>query len=75
MSDDELWHKDSQAFGWEMPAAAWWKRLPIIRHFRAAYATMQVRRHNLFWIAAGKIPSGYDNWVVYGIARGFERTP
>jgi len=73
MTDDEQWEKDSRDFGWEMPRAAWWKRLPVIRRFRAAFAAAHVNQHNAFWTSLGSIPSGYDRWVVYGIATGKER--
>jgi hypothetical protein len=73
MSDLEYWFEDKQLNGWEMPAATWWKRLPVIRHIRAIYYRSKVVRHNAFWISVGKIPTGYDSWVVYGIARGMER--
>ena len=73
MSDMEYWLDDKQRNGWEMPSASWWKRLPIIRHIRAAYYRFQVDRHNSFYRALGKIPTGYDSWVIYGIAKGMER--
>ena len=73
MSDLELWMKDKREFGWEMPAAPVWKRLPIIRHVRAAYYRHQVNKHNAFWMTLGKIPTGYDSWVIYGIAKGLDR--
>jgi hypothetical protein len=73
MTDREYWELDGKAYGWIMPQAAWWKRLPVIRHIRCAYLAGQVRRHNAFWTGAGKIPTGYDNWVLYGIRIGKER--
>lgn len=73
MTDFELWEQDGKEFGWEMPYAPWWKRLPVIRHIRAIYHRVQVDRHNQFWIGMGKIPTGYDSWVLYGIARGMEK--
>ena len=73
MNDLELWMKDKREFGWEMPSAPRWKRLPIIRHIRASYHGRQVARHNAFWRSLGKIPTGYDSWVIYGIAKGLER--
>jgi hypothetical protein len=74
MADDELWLEDMRENGWMMPYAPWWKRLPVIRHFRAAMHRVRVEQHNAFWTAAGRIPTGYDSWVLYGIARGYERT-
>jgi len=73
MSDMDLWFEDKRANGWEMPSASWWKRLPIIRHIRAAYHRVRLERHNTFYLSVGMIPSGYDNWVIYGIAKGMER--
>ena len=73
MTDLEAWEKDAQDFGWQMPAAPRWKRLPVIRHIRASYHGWQVARHNAFWQSLGKIPTGYDSWVIYGIAKGKER--
>ena len=68
MSDLEKWLEDGEKFGWEMPRAVWWKRLPVIRHVRAAYLSARVEFHNDFWLSAGLIPTGYDNWVLWGIA-------
>lgn len=72
-SSAQAWFEDKDANGWEMPAAAAWKRWPIIRYIRATYHAMKVRRHNRAVRAIGMIPSGYDGWVVYGIATGRER--
>jgi hypothetical protein len=69
----DYWLEDKEANGWKMPSAVWWKRLPVIRHIRAIYYKGRVSRHNAFWISVGQIPTGYDSWVVYGIARGMER--
>ncbi len=74
MTDAELWEKDRQQFGWEMPETAWWKRLPGIRHIRCAYHKSKVDRHNHFWSSLGSIPTGYDSWVLFGMAMGKERT-
>lgn len=67
-----LWKADGDRFGYEMPAAPWWKRLPVIRHIRALIAAYRVENHNRFYRALGMIPTGYDSWVVFGIAQGFE---
>jgi hypothetical protein len=75
MSDMEYWIEDKQRNGWEMPVAPWWKRLPVIRHIRASYFRVKVARHNAFYLSIGKIPTGYDSWVIYGIAKGMERRP
>lgn len=75
MSDMDLWLEDKQVNGWEMPTASWWKRLPIVRHVRAIYHRVRLYHHNSFYLSIGMIPSGYDNWVIYGIAKGMERKP
>lgn len=67
------WEKDGADFGWVMPTAAFWKRLPLVRHVRAIYYAIQVDRHNRFWRAMGAIPTGYDAWVIHGIFTGKER--
>ena len=75
MSDMDYWLEDKAQNGWEMPTAVWWKRLPFIRHVRATYHRAKLAQHNALWRSLGRIPSGYDNWVIYGIARGLERKP
>lgn len=74
LSDDPvaLWEEDQEVYGWRMPCAPRWKRLPIIRHARAMWARFQVNRHNAFWRSLGRIPTGYDDWVVFGIWLGRE---
>lgn len=67
------WEKDAQGMGWIMPAAPRWKRLPIIRHIRAMALSFGVARHNRFYRSIGKIPTGYDSWVLHGIWIGKER--
>jgi len=73
MSDIENWLADQKSNNWRMPATQRWKRIWGIRHIRAAYHARQVARHNAFWISVGKIPIGYDHWVIYGIRMGKER--
>jgi len=72
-SDIDNWWEDWRQRGWEMPTAPWWKTLPVIRHLRAAYLSVVVARHNAVWQARGKIPTGYDQWFLSGIAQGRER--
>ena len=74
MTEFEQWMQDGKDMKWEMPFAPWWKRLPVIRHVRVIYHLVQLERHNRFWISVGKIPTGYDEWVIYGIAKGMERS-
>lgn len=75
MSDLDYWLQDASENNWTMPPAPWWKRLPVIRHIRAAYLQGQVAQHNVMWRSVGKIPSGYDSWVIYGIWIGMESRP
>lgn len=65
MRDDD-WKTIKARFGWKMPDAPWWKRLPIIRHIRARvwHAFMT------FWNNSNLVL--YDKWFLYGISRGFE---
>lgn len=58
--------------GWKMPAAPWWKRLPLIRHIRVAYHAARLVIWEDFWIRAGYVPSGYDDWVLHGMWKGWE---
>ena len=74
MSDLENWQQDAKDFGWEMPAVSWWKKLMVIRHIRATYHFIRIE----FWYAVGLgsmigYPSGYDQWVLYGIWNGLEK--
>lgn len=71
--DHKRWLADGMAHGWSMPTAPWWKRLPIIRRFRAAWAAGRVAEHDAFYGRLGLIRTGYDRWVLWGIAHGFER--
>jgi hypothetical protein len=73
MTDDERWMEDGQTNGWVMPAASWWKRILVVRRLRAMWFSIQVERHNRMWRSIGSIPTGYDSWVIYGIATGKER--
>ena len=72
---DENWRADQRMRGWVMPCASGWKRFPFVRNIRAAYHSGRVARHNRLWGATGGVPTGYDAWVLYGMARGFERAP
>ena len=75
MSDNYArWLDDGKRFGWEMPCAPWWKRLPLIRNIRFVFGSVHVARHNRFYRSIGLIPTGYDHWVLYGILYGLERS-
>jgi hypothetical protein len=69
---DERWRKDRDDFGWKLPApAAWPWRLPVIRHIRAAYNRLRIERHYIMGWGSFGVRSGYDEWVVYAIQRGW----
>ena len=72
MSEIERWDLMGRENRWHMPRAAWWKRLPLIRHFRAKLLEWKVEQHNRMWRSMGSIPNGFDNWVVFGIWHGKE---
>lgn len=42
------------------PAATWYLRLPLVRHFRAIRATIGINRHYAFWTAMGSLPVNAD---------------
>ena len=67
---DDAWEIDGKTYGWVMPYSPWWKRLPIIRHFRFIYYSYCVTLHNEFYTRIGLLPTGYDKWVLYGIWKG-----
>jgi hypothetical protein len=69
----QRWVQDGAENGWSMPSAPWWKRTPIIRHIRALYLNIQIARHNALWSSVGMVPTGRDEWIVFGIWHGKER--
>ena len=69
------WEKTGAELGWVMPAAVWWKRLPVIRHVRAILGAVKVAIHNRFYRSIGLIPTGYDDWVLHGMWIGREPKP
>jgi hypothetical protein len=75
-NSERIWREIADKNGWIMPAAVWWKRLPIIRNFRAAYHGYQAEKYASAWgslgVGLGRV-GPYDNWVIYGIATGKER--
>ncbi len=73
-NDFDRWQKDGYEFGWTMPYAAAWKRLPVIRHIRAISAKIQIERWYSFGPGSIGLRSGYDDWIVYGIWSGQERS-
>jgi hypothetical protein len=49
---------DVKAFVDGVPTASWWKRLPVIRHFRAAILSVRLANHYAAWEAMGAIGWG-----------------
>lgn len=73
---DKIWFEDGALNAWLMPVVPRWKRWPVIRHVRATYHWRRAVRFRSFTAAMGLGIGGvpqFDRWVVYGIARGFER--
>lgn len=72
MTDLERWHQTRADCGWSMPSAPFWKRLPVVRHIRTWWGMYQISR----WYSQGPgllgIPTGYDNWVLFGMWHGLE---
>jgi hypothetical protein len=74
MSDDlQRWLQDGHDNKWTMPAAPFWKRLPVVRHFRAAWKSIEVAEHDAFYRGLGLLSTGYDRWVLWGMKKGLER--
>ena len=72
MTDEERWQKDGETFDWTLPPkAAWPLRLPIVRFVRAFVLLLRVDKHERRWRSIGALPSGYDRWVLFGIAKGW----
>lgn len=68
----ESWIDEGHEKGWMMPVKRWFQRWPIVRHFWVGWVGIQVERHNTRWRQMGSIPTGYDEWVLYGVWRGFD---
>ena len=76
MTDMDLWMHEKSENGWQMPRAALWKRLPIIRRIRGGLAYGRVHRNAETWAVLGigtGHPQQFDKWVCYGISTGQER--
>jgi len=70
--DDVRWETTRKACGWELPKSAPWPlRLPVIRNIRALFASIAVERHYVDIEPFGGLRTGYDEWVLYAIARGW----
>ncbi len=69
---DRRWKTAGSSSGWNLPETKpWYFRLPIIRVFRAVVEMYRVDRHNRFYRQLGQIPTGYDEWIIYAIQRGW----
>lgn len=65
------WREHGEQNHWTLPPPAPWPlRLPIIRQLRAAWGTWQVERHYEAFAPLGLVRTGYDEWVLWAIARG-----
>lgn len=73
MTEIERWRHDGEEWGYSMPAATAWKRLPIVRHIRAIRAKIAVEHWYAFGPGSIGLRSGYDDWIIFGIWHGLER--
>ncbi len=72
MNDDDLWRDDGARNGWTLPKpAAWPWRAPVIRWFRFLIGSIRVEQHYAGWEHVGRVRTGYDEWVLYAIRRGW----
>lgn len=68
------WKDIARLNGWGMPYVSKWKRLPIIRHIRALFYSANLSIFENYWREThGYEEGGYDDWVIYGMWRGWER--
>lgn len=74
MTEIERWKHDGEEYGYSMPVAPAWKRLPIIRHIRAVCSRIAVERWYAFGPGQFGIRTGYDDWIIFGIWHGLERS-
>lgn len=69
-SDEERWRQDGIDNRWSLPKPAHWLlRLPVIRHIRAGYFSIRIEWH--YGSCPVGLRTGYDEWVLYAIARGW----
>lgn len=69
---EKYWNEEKEANGWELPRKAWWPlRLPIIRHGRAIFLMIMVDLFYRKGLGSIGVRSGYDEWVLYAIIRGW----
>ena len=48
-----------------------WQRWWGIRHVRCVNKMVGLGQHNAMWRSAGLIPTGHDEWLLYGMWRGW----
>ena len=53
------------------PLASLILRLPIIRHVRTLWHLVGAARHQAAWGSMGYLETGYDDWVLAGMWRGW----
>lgn len=70
--DHQTWAEDGRRCGWELPPPApRVLRLPVIRYIRCMWLSWKIARHYAFFAELGMVSSGYDEWVLYAISRGW----
>jgi len=72
MDDMSRWRQMGKDCRWSMPSVPGWKRLWGVRHVRVIWHGYWLDRHNAVSRSLGMVPSGYDDWVLYGIWHGLE---
>ena len=69
---DDEWREVGRSHGWQLPPPAPWPlRLWGIRYVRAAVASARLIRRVQRSSSPECFPTGYDDWVIYAIARGW----
>jgi len=72
MDSDVQWRRDRDHWDWTLPPPAPRPlRWPVIRWFRAVALTWRINRHYAPWGALGFLWTGYDDWVLYAVRRGW----
>jgi len=69
----EEWLAKGANRNWSHPKPApWWiRRIPIFNAFRWRWIGWQMHKHYEFWRSLGAASTGYDEWALYGIYRGW----
>lgn len=72
---DTLWNTEAHENGWTITEIAPWPlRLPVVRWFRFAGASIAVHRNAGQWASVGigiGGPNQYDRWRLWAIYRGW----